>query len=62
MAADPERDSFRPETILGRRVVLRRHRTENLRTFLRWYQDPEVAGLTRYQQAPLSQEEIQRFF
>jgi RimJ/RimL family protein N-acetyltransferase len=62
MAAAPERESFRPETIPGRHVVLRRHRAENLGTFLRWYQDPEVAGLTRYQQSPLTQEEIQRFF
>jgi RimJ/RimL family protein N-acetyltransferase len=46
----------------GRLVVLRRHRAENLRAFLRWYSDPEVARLTRYQQAPLSNDDIQRFF
>jgi RimJ/RimL family protein N-acetyltransferase len=29
---------------------------------MRWYSDPEVARLTRYQQGPLSPDEIQRFF
>jgi RimJ/RimL family protein N-acetyltransferase len=62
MAAVPERETWRPELIAGRQVVLRRHRVENLRAFMRWYQDPEVAGLTRYQPAPLTQDEIQRFF
>ena len=62
MATAPERDIWRPEAIVGRQIVLRRHRVENLRTFMRWYTDPEVARLTRYQQAPLSQDEIQRFF
>jgi RimJ/RimL family protein N-acetyltransferase len=62
MAAAPERDSWRPEAIPGRLVVLRRHRLENLRAFTRWYSDPEIARLTRYQQSPLSNEEVQRFF
>jgi len=62
MAAAPERESWRPEAILGRLVVLRRHRTQNLGAFTRWYSDPEVARLTRYQQSPLSNEEIERFF
>jgi RimJ/RimL family protein N-acetyltransferase len=62
MAAVHERESWRPEAILGRLVVLRRHRADNLRAFTRWYADPEVARLTRYQQAPLSSDEIQRFF
>jgi RimJ/RimL family protein N-acetyltransferase len=57
-----DRESWRPEAILGSLVVLRRHRNENLRAFQRWYSDPEVARLTRYQAGPLSAEEIQRFF
>jgi len=62
MAAAPERESWRPEVIPGRQIVLRRHRVENLRAFTRWYSDQEVARLTRYQQAPLSNDDIQRFF
>jgi RimJ/RimL family protein N-acetyltransferase len=62
VASAPERESWRPEVIPGRLIVLRRHRAENLRTFMRWYSDPEVARLTRYQQAPLSHDEVQRFF
>ena len=62
MAAIAERESWRPEAIPGRLIVLRRHRTENLRAFTRWYSDPEVARLTRYQQSPLSSDEVQRFF
>ena len=57
-----DREAWRPEAILGDLVVLRRHRNENLRAFQRWYSDPEVARLTRYQQGPLSAEEIQNFF
>jgi RimJ/RimL family protein N-acetyltransferase len=62
VAAAPERETWRPELIPGRLIVLRRHRVENLRAFTRWYSDPEVARLTRYQQAPLSNDDIQRFF
>jgi len=62
MAAAPERETWRPEAILGRLVVLRRHRPDNLRAFMRWYADPEIARLTRYQQAPLSSDDVQRFF
>jgi RimJ/RimL family protein N-acetyltransferase len=62
MAAAPERESWRPEVIPGRLVVLRRHRAENLRAFTRWYADHDVARLTRYQVSPLSNDEVQRFF
>ncbi len=62
MASAPERESWRPEVIPGRLAVLRRHRPENLRAFTRWYSNPEIARLTRYQQAPLSTDEVQRFF
>ncbi|HEX7495143.1 MAG TPA: GNAT family protein [Candidatus Limnocylindrales bacterium] len=62
MTAEPEREAWRPEVILGRRVVLRRHHPDNIRAFVRWYSDPEVARLTRYQPTALSADEIQRFF
>jgi RimJ/RimL family protein N-acetyltransferase len=62
MTASAERDSWRPDAIPGRSVVLRRHRPENLRSFMRWYADTEVARLTRYAAKPLTSEEIQRFF
>jgi RimJ/RimL family protein N-acetyltransferase len=62
MTAAPEREAWHPEAITGRLVVLRRHRGENLRAFMRWYSDPEVARLTRYAQTPLTPDEIQRFF
>jgi RimJ/RimL family protein N-acetyltransferase len=62
MAAPLHRESWHPEAIVGRLVVLRRHRPENLNAFARWYSDPEVARLTRYQQAPLTTDELQRFF
>ena len=41
---------------------LRRHRRENLPAVIRWYSDPELARLTRYQTRPMSREEIERFF
>ena len=62
MTIMPERHAWRPESIVGPRVVLRRHRPENLKAFMRWYSDPEVARLTRYQAGPLTVDEIQRFF
>jgi RimJ/RimL family protein N-acetyltransferase len=51
-----------PEQLVGEKVMLRRHVRENLRDFLRWYQDPEVARLTRYQDGPMRPDEIERFF
>jgi RimJ/RimL family protein N-acetyltransferase len=51
-----------PDHIEGSLVVLRRHSRDNLRDFMRWYQDPEVARLTRYQDGPMRPEEIERFF
>jgi len=62
MVAVPDRESWRPEVIVGRIVILQRHRPENLRAFVKWYSDPEVARLTRYHEAPLSSEEVERFF
>jgi RimJ/RimL family protein N-acetyltransferase len=51
-----------PETLEGERVVLRRHSPDNLRAFQRWYADPEVVRLTRYQEGPMGRDEIERFF
>jgi RimJ/RimL family protein N-acetyltransferase len=51
-----------PSSIQGRSVVLRRHVPENLFAFRRWYADPEIARLARYQEGPMRVEEIDRFF
>ena len=51
-----------PESLTGSRVVLRRHVPGNLSAFLRWYADPEIARLARYQATPMRPEEIERFF
>lgn len=58
----PGRERWQPAVIEGRRVTLRRHRPENLRQVLRWYRDPELARLTRYQTQPMPREEVERFF
>jgi RimJ/RimL family protein N-acetyltransferase len=54
--------SWFPESIEGDRVVLRRHVAANLRAFQRWYADPSVVRLTRYQDGPMRPDEIERFF
>src|SRR5579863_5516250 len=54
--------AWSPVRLAGERVVLRRHAPANLATFQRWYADPEVARLTRYQDGPMRPEEIERFF
>ena len=51
-----------PEALTGTRVVLRRHVPANLAAFRRWYADPEIARLARYQATPMRPEEIERFF
>jgi len=51
-----------PEALEGDRVVLRKHLPENLAAFQRWYSDPEVARLARYQDGPMRPDEIDRFF
>jgi RimJ/RimL family protein N-acetyltransferase len=51
-----------PERIEGDLVVLRRHVPGNLPAFRRWYSDPDVARLARYQDAPMRLDEIDRFF
>ena len=51
-----------PESIEGTDVVLRRHVPGNVTAFQRWYSDPEVARLARYQDGPMRSDEIDRFF
>jgi RimJ/RimL family protein N-acetyltransferase len=51
-----------PELLDGRLVTLRRHVSENVDAFRRWYADPEIARLARYQQTPMRPDEIERFF
>jgi RimJ/RimL family protein N-acetyltransferase len=51
-----------PAVLEGTQVILRRHVPENLEAFRRWYSDPEIARLARYQEAPMRPEEIERFF
>jgi RimJ/RimL family protein N-acetyltransferase len=55
-------EHWRPEELIGRLVILRRHRERNLPHVTRWYRDPELARLTRYQTRPMTIEEIERFF
>ena len=57
----PPRNWF-PDALPGRLVTLRRHVPQNLAAFRRWYADPEIARLARYQQTPMRPEEIERFF
>jgi len=54
--------SWFPSELAGDLVVLRRHVPANLAAFRRWYSDPEVARLTRYQEGPMSGQEVERFF
>jgi RimJ/RimL family protein N-acetyltransferase len=54
--------SWFPVSLEGHSVVLRRHVPESLDAFRRWYRDPEIARLARYQDGPMAIEEIDRFF
>jgi RimJ/RimL family protein N-acetyltransferase len=51
-----------PDRIEGDLIVLRKHVAANAEAFQRWYSDPEVARLARYQDAPMRSDEIDRFF
>ncbi len=57
-----ERELWHPAQIVGNLVALRRPRPDDLAGVVRWYRDPEIARLTRYQTRPMSQSEIERFF
>jgi RimJ/RimL family protein N-acetyltransferase len=54
--------SWFPDELSGPTVVLRRHAPGNIVAFRRWYADPAVARLTRYQDGPMRTDEIDRFF
>jgi RimJ/RimL family protein N-acetyltransferase len=54
--------SWFPEHLEGELVALRRHVPENLAAFRRWYSDPAVVRLARYQDGPMRLDEIDRFF
>lgn len=62
MALDLDPARWHPDAIPGRQIVLRRHRPEQFATVLRWYRDPEVARLTRFQVGPVSDEEVRHYF
>ncbi len=57
-----DRDLWHPSQIVGRLVALRRPQPSDLAAVVRWYGDPEVARLTRYQTRPMGQVEVERFF
>ncbi|MEA2678160.1 MAG: hypothetical protein QOJ81_2301 [Chloroflexota bacterium] len=57
-----DRDLWHPPQIGGHLVALRRPIPGDLASVVRWYRDPEVARLTRYQTRQMSQPEIERFF
>jgi RimJ/RimL family protein N-acetyltransferase len=58
----PDRDLWHPPQIVGRQVALRRPEPGDIDAVVRWYRDPEIARLTRYQTRPMTQAEIERFF
>jgi RimJ/RimL family protein N-acetyltransferase len=62
MVDNSERELWHPTQIVGQLVALRRPRVDDLAGVARWYRDPEIARLTRYQTRPMSQSEIERFF
>jgi RimJ/RimL family protein N-acetyltransferase len=62
MGAVSDRDLWHPPQIAGHLVALRRPIQSDLPSVIRWYRDPEVARLTRYQERQMNQAEIQRFF
>jgi RimJ/RimL family protein N-acetyltransferase len=57
-----DREHWQPAEIRGQRVMLRRPRPDDLPAVIRWYTDPEIAALTRYQTRPMPAAEVERFF
>ena len=57
-----DRDLWHPPQIAGHLVALRRPSPSDLASVIRWYRDPEIARLTRYQTRQMTQPEIERFF
>jgi RimJ/RimL family protein N-acetyltransferase len=62
VSVEEQRQVWNPDAIEGGRVLLRRHRVDDLVDVRRWYRDPEVARLTRYTLRPMGEDEIDRFF
>ncbi len=62
MGAVSDRDLWHPPQIAGHLVALRRPAAGDLPSVIRWYRDPAVARLTRYQTRQMTQAEVQRFF
>jgi len=60
--AGQEQSTWDPPVLVGERVVLRRHRAEDLADIQRWYADPEVSRLTRYTVRPMDRAEVERYF
>lgn len=46
----------------GKRVDLRRHTPEQRSTFIRWYQDAEIANMLRHDLAPLTTSHARSYF
>jgi RimJ/RimL family protein N-acetyltransferase len=57
-----DRDLWHPPQIVGKLVALRRPQPGDLPAVTRWYQDRDIARLTRYQARPMNAAEIERFF
>ena len=51
-----------PDELAGPTVILRRHTTANLAAIRRWYSDPEIGRLARRSEAPMTDDEIERYF
>lgn len=62
MDALPDRDDWHPPLIRGEKVSLQLPRAGDLGAVMRWYTDPEIGRLTRYQPRPMTAAEIERFF
>jgi RimJ/RimL family protein N-acetyltransferase len=62
MGSDVNRDHWHPPHLRGSRVLLRRPHPDDLPTVRRWYSDPELARLTRYQTRPMTEAEVELFF
>ncbi len=57
-----DRDFWHPPQIVGRNVALRRPVPGDLPHIKAWYRDGEIGRLTRYQERPMTEQEVERFF
>jgi RimJ/RimL family protein N-acetyltransferase len=62
MRSELDRDHWHPPYLRGANVLLRRPRPDDLAAVRRWYADPELAHLTRYQMRPMGDAEVEIFF